>query len=399
MSKFAMHLYITLLFLMLSIPAIQVFTLSKEKLQDMEKSEKRTYTQWVDKFSPRWKSMFDQMGEYVNDRFGYRLDMTSIYRNIHLSFFNRSMNPDVEIGKDGWLFINEHDLCEVIKGLKKIDAANIKTFIDRTIERANWLAIHDIKYYLLMPPLKHSIYSDKMPEKYDEFADIRVLNHEILNVLSSQPNITVINVEDSIRAHRNEHLYFKSDTHWNHKGSYYAYKNIYGQLVSDGFEILSPMIKTEDIEMRLVRGQRGDLNNLLKDDNVYFRTKTIIDTIYGQEYSVFDDPDYFSDRVVIEKTKNYKNEKESARVYILNDSYILNLLPYLRGHFNALACQWSHHFYPDKILKFETDIYIEEYYERMLIYSIYAVNPSYLKDDIMKARSISSSLKPSQKSQ
>lgn len=379
--------YIIVLFLMIFIPGIQVFTISDEQVEEIEQLEKRKLTEWT-AFNPVWKGMFNQIKDYVDDRFTFRLAISKLYTQLQIRLYGKSPNNRVVIGQDGWLFINEINSCEYVKGLKLMDPAFLEAYRQTIVERAEWLALHGIKYYIAIPPLKHHIYAHKLPMKYLQYEDTCQLlaTYEQLN---QHPNITVIFLEEELKKHNNEHIYYKTDTHWNLKGAYYAYTKIYDQLKTDGY-IENPMIKYDDVTVDSNNSYEGDLNSFMQDHSFFSYTYTTAKEVRGQKYEKVDLPQHLNIPGVEGEKVLYKNEQESTKVFIQRDSFTKSLIPFLRGHFNSMFCNWTHKFYPEMVLSYQPDIYLHIQFERMVMIfdEEHIQNPPILKQEILHTKAI-----------
>lgn len=77
----------------------------------------------------------------------------------------------------------------------------------------------DVKVYNLVIPSSIAYY---LPERYSSYsADQRQNLSELYAALS--PNVHAVDIYDTLAAHANEYLYFRTDHHWTGLGAYYAY--------------------------------------------------------------------------------------------------------------------------------------------------------------------------------
>ncbi|CEN21433.1 DHHW family protein [Paraclostridium sordellii] len=117
-------------------------------------------------------------------------------------------------GKDGYLIENFN------KPNKEYLKENIKA-INKFANKHK-----DINQYMLIAPNSVNILSDKLPNfapVYDQDKYLEELDKSIDN------KVKFINVSDSLKEHKNEYIYYKTDHHWTTLGAYYAFLDFANQ--------------------------------------------------------------------------------------------------------------------------------------------------------------------------
>ena len=173
---------------------------------------------------------------YFNDHFGLRNEFISLWSKLNYQL-SVSLNKDsVHIGKNGWLFLGDK-YRQVFSRHSELFPENENIQKKLLVNQQNaekWLARRGINFYQVIPPDKHSIYSDYLPgylnsptssSYYDDFIS-----------LAKKTNLNVIGLSDALKYARKENqdlLYAKTDTHWSRLGASIGYFEIISQLKKD----------------------------------------------------------------------------------------------------------------------------------------------------------------------
>lgn len=121
-----------------------------------------------------------------------------------------------------------------------------------------------VRVYNLIVP-KNSAFS--LPEKYaSKNGDQKAGIEHIYSELSS--GITPVRIFDTLNAHKNEYLFFRTDHHWTQRGAYYAYTEF---AKAAGF---TPH-PISDFEIKTFDGYLGTLYNSTKDKKLKANPDTV----------------------------------------------------------------------------------------------------------------------------
>ena len=160
-------------------------------------------------------------------------------------------------GKDDWLFVgnNYNNTVAKLKLFELPSNEAIEVSIQPFRALADTAALSDTRVVLFVGPNKSSIYKEFLPDKL-VVSDKRYSTF-FLDKLRNTPNLIVYDpVADFLRKKASEGLlYWRTNTHWNLKGAFLAYKG-FSQLVD------LPHPKVEFKAGPLHRGDLIDLSNL-----------------------------------------------------------------------------------------------------------------------------------------
>lgn len=168
----------------------------------------------LDKFPPGFDA-------YSNDNFFFRTPMLNYFHRMKFNVFNISPHPEKAIiGKDGWLFKSGIEL-ELLKGDKGFSIETLDSFKNEWKERTRYLEERNIPVFWIIAPMKHRIYTDKLPYNINISENNRV--ETLKSYLKDEfPNL-IIDPSEKLKALKDsENLYYKLDNHWNPKAAFYT---------------------------------------------------------------------------------------------------------------------------------------------------------------------------------
>jgi alginate O-acetyltransferase complex protein AlgJ len=151
----------------------------------------------------------------------------------------------VLVGKDGWLFLrrDSNDVIGQQTGRVRLGRRRRKAWQRLLRERTARAANLGAAWQCLIIPDKEFLYSEHLPDGITSAGRRPV--HEILDLASSTGAPVDYALADLEAAKEEEQLFPKTDTHWNQRGSYVAYRSLCRGLASQGLEV--PVLSEETI--------------------------------------------------------------------------------------------------------------------------------------------------------
>lgn len=134
----------------------------------------------------------------------------------------QNIDPDVHIGKGGWLFLDGggNDFMTYLRGKKELPQATVDLWRAVLTARVQWFSTAGIKYLHVFAPEKASIYSEYIQDS------INPAQGHIAKFARCFPGL-FLNVLPYFESIKNEYiLYDKTDTHWNRVGAISCYQLI-----------------------------------------------------------------------------------------------------------------------------------------------------------------------------
>ena len=161
-------------------------------------------------FEGRYTKKYEK---YTVDQIVGRDEFIKVKTNVD-SLLGKNNENGVYKGEDGYL------IEDFNKPNKEYLEANIKA-INKFANKHK-----DINQYMLIAPNSVNILSDKLPNfapVYDQDKYLKELDKSIDN------KVKFINVSDSLKDHKKEYIYYKTDHHWTTLGAYYAFLDFANQ--------------------------------------------------------------------------------------------------------------------------------------------------------------------------
>lgn len=260
-------------------------------------------------------------------------------------------------GKQGYLFLagNQNAVIEQHTGKRILGEEKLARWNYLLRKRWRRLRQRRCKYFILVVPDKHYIYSQYLPDgtmlaphrNIDRL--IQTLSRKICRHFS-YPG------EELRLASANEQVYYRKDTHWTDKGAYIAYRLLM-ELVSKDFP---DTVIVQNPEYRL-RPHQGDLARMIDLDHEESYEIYVPD---NELRPGFDNRIIGTGQVQVFHNNDVKNRQVAM---IFGSSSTTMLMKFLKGSFNTVIFCWSPNFDYGLIDHFSPSLVISQIRERHLI--------------------------------
>jgi hypothetical protein len=310
---------------------------------------------------------------YANDRFPLRFQLTALSNFLTWKLFNVSARDDVLAGKDGWLFYLDMGNREFLRH-DSLTPEKLKLLVRTFEDRRRWLALHNIRYFLVFVPCKCEMYPEKIPRQYRPLR-AESIKDQLVAALKNQTSVDVLDLKkDMLQAQsRCEFpLYLVTDTHWNALGAFVAY-----QAITDHLREMYPAIKPLQCHDLIFGSQvrpGGDLAGMLglRDYVPEKGTVAIVKNRHWVHSSRPPLPDLNSETGHNKPFATEVNDPSLPKAYVLRDSFSTFLQLYLSENFKRAYFHWNYtrsekdDFLTQEILNEHPDIVIQEMAENVL---------------------------------
>lgn len=190
----------------------------------------------------------EELEQYVSRNFAFRTQAISMFTSFKRNVFASSAVGDVIIGNNGYLYYK--DTTADYSGLNKFTERELYN-IEKTLElMEEYVETKGGKFLFAIAPNKNSLY-DYMPYNYIKSPD----SSNAARIMESLDEVNYVDLFNMFEA-KDEELYFKTDTHWNDEGAYYAYEAMQKELGYEYIEFLNSEYTQEKTHV-------GDLTNML----------------------------------------------------------------------------------------------------------------------------------------
>lgn len=273
--------------------------------------------------------------KYINDQFVFRNSWIDIKAETE-KLIGKQENNGIVFGKDGYLF-------EIVDTIPQKSQARIKQntkFLKQYIEN-----YPDVNMTVTLVPNSYTIYNELVP------TGIPSINQtdEIQNIYNelNLPNVTAVNLYETLFPHKQEYIYYKTDHHWTTLGAYYAYKQF---VQSKG---LNP-VDIESLEPNIVEDFYGTYYSKAKLSSVrpdyityytvpveHFEYETArTDSLY--DFSKFETRDKYAafmfgnNGLTYIKSNNTETVGKPRKLLVIKDSYANSIIPFLTYNYDEI---------------------------------------------------------------
>lgn len=283
------------------------------------------------------------------------------------------VSHDVYVGKDDWMFYVD-SIGDYLAN-NSYSKAKLKRIANQAQQRADWCEERGIQFYFMIAPNKNTIYPEKMMSSMQEGENKRI--DQVYDYLAENTTVKCIDVRDSLfaakKAHPEEDLYYKLDTHWNSRGGFYAYQAIMDVIEKD-FPDLTRMTADDyqvdifDSHFKDCAYYLGFYDTLESTGPVYTKldgkTGVITDHDWSGEFGQFAhgyvDPETgFTESCFYAESENVY-AKDQPSVYFIRDSFYMPMANFFRDTFSHVTSHWTTAFPNDDIEGHMPDIVIYE---------------------------------------
>ena len=304
--------------------------------------------------SGRWMKQYES---YVSDQFAGRDFWVSFKSSIDLLMGKRKSNG-VFKGKDDYLL---EDIALPDEEQLNANLEAMKKFREQYKE---------ISMYIMLVPNAANVEADKLPG-YAVTADQEKQFEHIQNTLGSAFNW--VNVDDILKKHKSEEIYYRTDHHWTTLGAYYGYQALAEAMKLDTTK--APEMKAyavtnsfngtlsstsgyetgykEPIYIYAPEDRENAVQVVLNNVNEKKKIATLYDTSKLKEkdkYALFLGGNY--PLLEIKTTAD-----TTDRLLLVKDSYANSLIPFLTSYYREIIVIDPRYYYDDisEVMK-ENDI-------------------------------------------
>jgi hypothetical protein len=175
--------------------------------------------------------IFREFDRWFIDRIGLRLSLVSTGAAFHVGLLQRSTDRRVVIGRDGWLFYTDDGngpaTMADFRGALRFTDSELRVTERNLLAMRDTLAACGVRSLVVVAPNKQSIYGE-----YLNNSGVRPITRldDLLSRLNAPARIMILDLRVPLRAAKaadpSQPLYFKTDSHWNDLGAFYAYRAV-----------------------------------------------------------------------------------------------------------------------------------------------------------------------------
>jgi hypothetical protein len=230
------------------------------------------------------------------------------------------------VGKDGWLEYT---------GQKNLDGyQNAIAYPQKALENTQQklqkfyeeLKKRNITFILIIPPNKATIYPDKVPDEIQKINTQSRLDVFTTYIQQHGPPVLIDLRPILQKARVKQDVYYKTDTHWNPYGAFFAYQEIMHQL-SKSYPQLAPK-DIKSFKLTVVPSYLYNTAKIMGATNIVENKLALTPKQNSVKWATYNND------VIVPMTVSVSSQKHSPRLLMYMDSFGLELKNFIAPHFS-----------------------------------------------------------------
>ena len=343
---------------------------SENRAMIPEPSLLRTGEPHLDSTRGKLKALAKFPGEfkyYFSDHFGFRSLLIRTHGLLMVRELGVTSNPSVILGNEGWLYLANDGSLEDWRNIDPFTPADLDAWRQVLEARHRACARLGIPYLCVMAPSKYDVYPEYMPERLTQVRSECRLDQLVAFLHETGSPVQLLDLRRPLLKAKADgvRLFQKTDTHWNDRGGWIAYKAMMGAIQRDvpAARVLSlsdfDPVTTTRPGMDLA-GLLG-LNDVLSEESLDLRPRIPLRLPHVEQNRV--------EPIVVDA-----GQAGGPSVVMFRDSFMTNVLPWVAESFGRGVYLWEDGF-DEKLVESEhPDIVIQELAQRKLMQPIAVIN-------------------------
>jgi alginate O-acetyltransferase complex protein AlgJ len=250
-----------------------------------------------------------------------------------------SSTSTVTLGSSGWLYFASESAVSSYRAARPFSTEQLEQYRCLLEARRDWLAARGIRYLMIIPPNKDTIYPEFVTRSFNKLHSRSRLD-QLLDYMKERSSVLILDVRDDLRRAKHvERVYDLTDSHWNPRGAYVAYARIM-QAISEWFPEARARPRSEFHDV-VQTGPGGDLARML---GIAQSLPEAHLSLVPQTGWRFKHTDALWDRAQ-RRGPTMGTERADAkltRLVLFRDSFAGHLIPFLAEDFQRTVSVWDH---------------------------------------------------------
>jgi hypothetical protein len=331
--------------------------------RDAPSGENRTLAAWPQLRSDAasLRALPEQLTRYFEDHFAFRVRLVRWQAIVRLHALGVSPSASVIMGRDGWLFYADDGAMEDYAEAPPFTGAELELWRHALQDTSDWLRARGIAYLFVIPPDKHVIYPEYMPDTIRRAAVSRI--DQLVSHLRQHSTVRVVDLRPALLAAKpRERLYHRTDTHWNDRGAFVGYQSIVDALTQEIPGLRSA--SRSAFEPRVVRSAGLDLAGMLGLSEV-LREEDLVLVPRRPATARILEPQHPNRRLTHARIVT-EAPNRGPRAVVFMDSFGPGLVPFLSEDFSRVVYLWQDNMDPQVVQQEGPQVVIQELVGRAL---------------------------------
>jgi hypothetical protein len=328
------------------------------------KAENRELAQF-----PEWTGDWTSVAAYAGgfdawfeDHFGFRARLVRWFGESR--YFGLHVSPAATVvrGKGSWLFYADDFSLDDYANDRPFSTFDLNNWRESTVRARDWLRAQGIAYLFTVAPDKYMVYPEDFPASVRRLGTASRMDQ--LNQSLADTHVSADTLPALLDAKRRERTYYLTDTHWNDRGAFAAYRQIIDVVRRQNAAVPPAWPRSDfdagsrEIEGKDLAGMMGLTRVLHEDDLPLIPTRPRLARVVEPAGA---DPKAEIARLVTEIPGS-----KLPRALVLRDSFASGLAPFLSEHFSRVVYLWQNDFDANAVRAEHPDVVIQEIVSRHL---------------------------------
>ncbi len=315
-----------------------------------------------------WKSVASfggGLGQWFDDHFGFRAALVRWFGETRLFWLGVSPSSTVIKGRDGWLFYADDSALDDYVAETPFTPEELHAWRDTLVATNDWLNERGVAFVFTIAPDKHVIYPEQLPASLHQVGG-QSRTDQLLAYLRQTTDLALVDVRPALfEAKRDDRLYHKTDTHWNDRGAFVAYREIIEAVRRKVPTVPAPW-DVSDFEPVTSDGAGRDLAGMIGLTRVLRESDLALLPRRPRQARVVEPPGGGPTDEVGRLVTEIAGS-QLPRAVIIRDSFASGLAPFLSEHFSRAVYLWQNYVGADAVLVEKPAVVIQEIVGRHLL--------------------------------
>ena len=278
---------------------------------------------------------------WFDDSFGFR--STLVRWSGEIKYFGLGGSPSAAVvrGRDGWLYDNDDfgmvDYCRA----SPFPPAELERWRETLARSRAWLQGEGIGFVFAIAPDKHVVYPEHLPPGVRPVGDAYRMD-ELFRALDGT-GVAAVDFRPALLAAKGrERLFEKTDTHWNERGAFVAYRELV-EALREQVPAIPPAMGREEFDAVSRTGPGMDLAGMIGLKDVLREERLLLVPRHPRRAQTVEPEGgeawWGSARIVTEVPGS-----TLPRAVVFRDSFVSRLAPFLSEHFSRVVYVWQDNF-------------------------------------------------------
>ena len=304
-----------------------------------------------------------RFGAWFDDHFGFRARLVRWYGESRLFGLGVSPSTAVVKGSDGWFFYADDEGMTDYAEERPLTAAEIANWRAAVVAARDWLRARGVAYVFVIAPDKHAIYPEDVPTSIRRVGSVSRMDQ--LFAALNEAGVATVDPRPALTAAKaHERVYQRTDTHWNERGAFAAYRQIIDG-VRRQVPAVPPAWSRDDFASTSVERQGMDLAGMMGLTRALREVDLTLTPTRTRQMRVIEPsataPTAAEGRLVTEIPGS-----ALPRAVVFRDSFFSAVVPFTSEHFSRAVYLWQNDFDAEAVVHEHPDVVIQEIVGRHL---------------------------------